>query len=142
MRSYDDVVAMFPVGSTATLTRKVTFEMIKNYADLVGDHDPIHVDLEFCRSTQYGRPIAHGTLIVGFMSSASTLLTQNSRIPIVSLGYDRIRQIGPVFADQTVKTTYTVVKHCAQRQRIYGSVQSVVDNTLVADAMNILKIVN
>jgi 3-hydroxybutyryl-CoA dehydratase len=38
------------------------FELIGRYADLTGDHNPLHVDREFARTTRMGGPIAHGTL--------------------------------------------------------------------------------
>ena len=62
--------AALPVGLRAVFVRRVTPEMVQAFADLVGDHDPIHLDAAFCRATPYGRPIAHGALLIGFMSAA------------------------------------------------------------------------
>lgn len=45
---------------TASLT--VTEEIIRSYAELTDDFNPIHVDAEFAAKTSMGRPIAHGTL--------------------------------------------------------------------------------
>lgn len=41
-----------------------TAELVAGYADLFDARHPIHVDPEFARTTRYGRPIAHGPLVV------------------------------------------------------------------------------
>lgn len=40
----------------------VTSAEIRTYADLSGDHNPLHVDEAYAASTAYGRPIAHGPI--------------------------------------------------------------------------------
>ena len=63
------------------------------------------------RRSSYGRRIAHGALLIGFMSTTSTLMIEKSggvgaaETP-VSLGYDRIRFLAPVFIGDTVTVTY------------------------------------
>ena len=67
--------------------------------------------------SKYGKRIAHGVLMVGFMSTCSTMMIDKSQArtgPIdetpVSLGYDKIRFLGPVFINDTVKLTYTITE--------------------------------
>ena len=133
---------ILPVGQKSIHCRTVTTEMVRAYADLVGDYDPIHFDEEFCKHTVYGRPVAHGALLIGFMSAASTAATIDSRIPMVSLGYDRIRLIGPVFPGDEARTTFTILAHDEARKRIIAEVQVHVDERLVAVATNILKVID
>lgn len=38
------------------------------FAGLSGDQNPIHTDAEFCKTTPFGRPIAHGLLVVSILS--------------------------------------------------------------------------
>lgn len=38
----------------------VTREMIRAFADLTGDHTPIHVDEDFARKSHFGGIVAHG----------------------------------------------------------------------------------
>ena len=40
------------------------------------DLAPNHVDEEYMRGTPYGRRIAHGALLIGFMSTASTMMVE------------------------------------------------------------------
>ena len=47
---------------------EVTQEMINGFADLTGDHQWIHVDVERCkRESPFGGPIAHGFLTLSLV---------------------------------------------------------------------------
>jgi 3-hydroxybutyryl-CoA dehydratase len=130
---------LFPVGTTATYRTRLSVEMLRDFGDLVGDRDRIHFDEQFSKSTPYGRPIAHGVLLLGFMSAASTQATQNSNIPLVSLGYDRVRFIGPAFPGEKIVARFVVTGHDDPRGRILADVEARSDGRLVAVASNILK---
>ena len=56
---YDDV-AVGDEGTTPEVT--VTKEMILAYADVSGDHTPVHVDEEYARNSHFGGIVAHGLL--------------------------------------------------------------------------------
>jgi len=43
-------------------------DQVRAFADLVGDHNPVHLDPEFARTTKYGVPICHGMLVASFIS--------------------------------------------------------------------------
>ena len=53
-----------------SLRREVTQERIAAYADVSGDHNPIHLDAAFAAGSQFGRIVAHGMLLYGFLSDA------------------------------------------------------------------------
>jgi 3-hydroxybutyryl-CoA dehydratase len=101
------------VGEQAEYTRTISEADILGFAEISGDHAPIHVDEAYARTTAYGRRIAHGALMMGLLSATSTVISERStkrgatHVP-VSLGYDRIRIIRPVFIDDTVTARYTV----------------------------------
>ena len=54
------------------LSRGLTQGMIDAYADAAGDHNPIHVDPDFARSTPMEGTIAHGMLVLSFISQMMT----------------------------------------------------------------------
>jgi 3-hydroxybutyryl-CoA dehydratase len=56
----------------APLQRELTQAMIDAYAEASGDHNPIHIDQEFARSTPLGGTIAHGMLVLSFISQMLT----------------------------------------------------------------------
>lgn len=59
--------------------RAVTESDVLAFADLSGDHNPLHVDAEFAKSTPFGRQIAHGlyglSLVAGLASHSPRMKT-------------------------------------------------------------------
>ena len=56
----------FEVGQFfETPGRTITAADIKAFADLTGDHNPIHVDPEFAAKSIFGTCISHGPMMVG-----------------------------------------------------------------------------
>lgn len=43
-------------------------EQVRAFADLVGDHNPVHLDAEYAATTKYGQPICHGMLVAAYIS--------------------------------------------------------------------------
>lgn len=56
------------VPQVAPLSRRVTQEGIRRYAEASGDYNPIHVDEEYARATPFGGVIAHGMLVLAYLS--------------------------------------------------------------------------
>lgn len=56
------------VPPVAPLSRRVTQESIRRYAEASGDYNPIHVDEEYARATPFGGIIAHGMLVLAYLS--------------------------------------------------------------------------
>jgi 3-hydroxybutyryl-CoA dehydratase len=46
----------------------ITKNMVKEYSNLIGDKNPIHVDVDYAKTTIFKKPIAHGMLISSFFS--------------------------------------------------------------------------
>jgi acyl dehydratase len=46
-----------------TRKRRISRRMIADFAQLTGDDNPLHTDLEYARTTPFGDLIAHGLLI-------------------------------------------------------------------------------
>jgi 3-hydroxybutyryl-CoA dehydratase len=82
------------------------------FSAISGDFSPQHVDEESMKPTKFGRRIAHGGLMVALISSVAAAAAIESQRNIdavaVSIGYDRIRFLAPVFIGDTIKVTYTV----------------------------------
>ena len=93
------------VGDKYTTTREVTAELIRDFADLSGDHNPIHLDEEFARSTRFGRRIAHGMLSGAFISAV--LGNEFDARKIVYLG-QTMRFTAPTFIGDVITTTATI----------------------------------
>ncbi|MGB6221779.1 MaoC family dehydratase [Haloferula sp.] len=56
------------LGQTASETILITPEMIAGFADVTGDHNPLHTDPAYAEP-RFGGVIAHGVLLVGYFSA-------------------------------------------------------------------------
>ena len=134
------------VGDQVRFAKTVSESDVYLFAGITGDLAPNHVDEEAMRGTRYGRRIAHGALLVGFMSTASTLMVERhgglaqDETP-VSLGYDRVRFTRPVHIGDTVTCTYEIVGVDEARRRTEGRIEMTNQHgETVAVATHILKI--
>lgn len=134
--------AALPVGRTVTVRKTVSESDVYLFAGLTGDLSPNHVDEEYMRKTKYGRRIAHGALIVGLMSHASTKIITDLPGTIVSYGYDRIRFPAPLFLGDTVTITYEIVARDEAAMKTFARVTATSQRgDVVAAATHILKVV-
>jgi 3-hydroxybutyryl-CoA dehydratase len=99
------------------------------------------------QGSSYGRRIAHGALIVGYMSAASTKILAHldharARATPVSAGYDRVRFLKPVFIGDTIEVRYQVHAIDPDRPRAVSDIIVVNQhNEIVAVAQHILHFV-
>src|SRR5580658_145494 len=66
------------IGEQAEYSRKISEADVLRFAEISGDFSPIHVDEAFARTTPFGRRIAHGALLMGLLSTASTIIADRS----------------------------------------------------------------
>ena len=90
-----------------TFGRTITEADIVLHAGHSGDYFPHHVDVEFCKTQPFKRPIAHGTMTftIGIGLTATEI---NPRA--MTYGYERLRFPRPVHAGDTIRTTVTITK--------------------------------
>jgi acyl dehydratase len=134
--------AALPVGKTVTVRKTIGESDVYLFAGITGDLSPNHVDEDYMRTTTYGHRIAHGALLVGFMSQASTKIIQDLPGTIVSYGYDRIRFPAPCFIGDTVTVTYEIVERDESSMKTWARVTCTTERgSVVAAATHILKVV-
>lgn len=95
------------LGDKFSKERKVTDELVRQFAEVSGDRNPIHLDDEFARNTRFGKRIAHGMLSGAFISAVLGYEFKERKIVYLS---QTMKFVRPVFIDDTVTTTATVVK--------------------------------
>ncbi|HEV7956752.1 MAG TPA: MaoC family dehydratase [Marisediminicola sp.] len=140
----EEAAGPLAIGRTYRFAKTISESDIYQFAGITGDFHPNHVDEQYMATTRYGRRIAHGALLVGFMSTVSGMICLEIGIdrPAVTYGLDRIRYIKPVFIGDTITTLYEI----AQRDDRLGEIRSTVtvsnqDGAVVAVAIHILKLV-
>jgi acyl dehydratase len=95
----------FNIGDTAEITKKIEPADIDAFASVTGDHNPVHVDEEFARTTRFGKRIAHGMLTASLISAvlANKLPGEGS----VYLG-QTLKFVAPVFPGDEITARVTV----------------------------------
>ena len=107
------------VGTTLYFTKTVSESDVYLFAGITGDFSPNHVDEEYMRQGRYGERVAHGALLVGFMSAASARMRVGRT---VSLGYDRVRFVKAVKFGDTITTQYTIAEVDLAKRRMVNQV--------------------
>ena len=131
------------VGDGATFTKTVSESDVYLFAGITGDFAPNHVNKAYMEKSSYGKLMAHGALMVGYMSTASSKAIEHCRdadeTP-VSLGYDRLRFLKPVFLGDTVTVDYEITAIDKERRRSTADIKVTnQDGDLTAVGQHILK---
>lgn len=93
------------IGDVFSRERKVTDELVRAFAEVSGDFNPIHLDEEFAKNTRFGRRIAHGMLSGAFISAVLGYEFKERRIVYLS---QTMKFIAPVFIGDTITAMATV----------------------------------
>ncbi len=134
------MTALIP-GISGQFSKTVSETDVYLFAGITGDFDPLHVNEVYSQATIYGRRVAHGALIVGYMSAASWLTTRDVSCTLASLGYDRIRHVRPVFLGDTIHISYAITSVDETKNRACARVHATNDaGNTVGVADHILKI--
>jgi acyl dehydratase len=100
----------FEIGQTlVTRARTITSTDIVNFACLSGDFNDVHMNWEYCRSTPFGEPIAHGPLIYAVAAGLQYASGINDGTLLAMLGVDKWRLLAPVKHGDTVHMEMTVL---------------------------------
>jgi 3-hydroxybutyryl-CoA dehydratase len=94
------------IGDKFSTERLVTDELVRKFAEVSGDHNPIHLDEEAAKKTRFGRRIAHGMLSGAFISAVLGYEFSERRIVYLS---QTLKFTAPVFIGDTVTATATVL---------------------------------
>jgi 3-hydroxybutyryl-CoA dehydratase len=120
VKRFDDM----RLGAEATHTATVDAGAISAYAALSGDHNPIHEDAAYAATTRFGRPVAHGLLVAGYVQTALTKLVAPGG---VSAGY-QFDLNAPAFEGTTVTAQATCAELDPVTRRATFAV-TVIDDT-------------
>ncbi|WP_448501462.1 MaoC family dehydratase [Sphingomonas sp.] len=106
------------VGDTIAhdLRRTVTETDNLLFSTMTHNPQPLHLDAEAARASEFGRILVNGTftfsLMVGITVGDTTLGTL-----VANLGYDKVVMPSPVFIGDTLRATSEVVELRASRSR-------------------------
>jgi len=92
--------------------REVTQEMVDRFADLTGDHQWIHVDVERAkRESPFGTTIAHGNLTLSLIDGMRASLNDWSGFTLgVNYGWNKVRFPSPVLVGARLRCFAQIVE--------------------------------
>ena len=132
------------VGDQVKFAKTVGETDVYMFAGITGDFSVNHVNEQYMARSKYGQRIAHGALLIGYMSTCSTMMIDKCQgnsadeTP-VSLGYDKVRFLGPVYIGDTVTLTYTITEVDPVKRRSRSEIRIVNQHgDLVGVAQHIL----
>ena len=110
----------FEVGQVLqTGRRTITSTDIVNFACLSGDFNDVHTNHEYCKTTPFGEPIAHGSLVFAVAAGLNYASGVNDGTLIALLGIDKWRMKKPVRHGDTifVRSVVTAKRETSQPDR-------------------------
>jgi 3-hydroxybutyryl-CoA dehydratase len=118
------------VGMSAAYERVVTTADIEAFAAVSGDHNPVHLDEAFAKTTRFKGRIAHGLLSASFISTAiaAKLPGPGSIYLAQSLSFKR-----PVHPGEKVEARVTVAAVNREKGQVILKTQCLVGDTVVID---------
>ena len=120
------------LGEIATFAKTIGESDIYQFAGITGDFSPNHVNKQFMKASGYGRRVAHGLLTLALSSTTSTMVAAKSLAKSeeyfpVSLGYDHVRFLKPVFIGDTLTVHYEIVDLSQKTRRSRSKVEVIND---------------
>ncbi|MDR3534496.1 MAG: MaoC/PaaZ C-terminal domain-containing protein [Rhodopila sp.] len=113
----------FEVGRViSTPARTITSTDIVNFACLSGDFNEVHTNWEYCKTTPFGEPIAHGPLVYAIMGGLQYASGVNDGTLLALVQVDKWRMLAPVKHGDTLHVEATVIDRKASSKPDRGTV--------------------
>lgn len=112
---YGKTIDELSVGEYTEKTHIVSDSEVQNYAEIVGDKNPIHLNDHFAAQTVFKKRIAHGMLIAGYISEVIGMELPGPGCIYVS---QSLKFIAPVYLDDEITVRVQVEDVNIERNRI------------------------
>jgi 3-hydroxybutyryl-CoA dehydratase len=141
-RDWGPALRAIPLGHTESVRKTVSETDVYLFAGITGDFSGVHVDEEFGKSTRFGGRIAHGALLVGFVSTVMARMTALLPPPGgVSTCYE-VKFVAPVLIGDTVTTALTLRETRPERRElIFGARTTNQRGETVLDGRTVMKLI-
>lgn len=110
-RPYEEI----EIGETASITKMISEADIVNYAGIIGDFNPIHVNPEYAKTTMFGERIAHGMLTASFISTLVGCCIPGMNALYLS---QEVKFVRPVKIGDTITATAEVCEKIDAKRRV------------------------
>jgi 3-hydroxybutyryl-CoA dehydratase len=123
-------------GMSAKISRIIGEEDIVAFAEVTGDKNPIHLDVEYAASSIFGQRICHGMLVAGLISAVFGCHFPGNGWVYVN---QSLQFRGPVFIGEEVTITVTVKKLIFRKQLVeFGIIASVEKKKIITGVATLM----
>ncbi len=116
------------MGMTVSIQNTVSEQDVIDFARISGDHNPLHMDEAYAKTTQFGGRIAHGALTASYISAVLGNDLPGPGAVFLELNLKFVR---PVRIGDTVISTAEVVEMQERGYRVTMAVKGEVDGKVV-----------
>ena len=112
MAKHDSFVRTCPyseieIGDSFSVSKQVSQADVVNFAGIVGDFNPIHVNPQYAAKTRFGRNLAHGMLTASFISTCIGCGLPGNNALYLS---QNLKFVKPVYIGDTVTASVEVTE--------------------------------
>ncbi|ABR30070.1 enoyl-CoA hydratase [Thermosipho melanesiensis] len=93
----------------------VKSDHVLNFAEITGDKNPVHIDEEYAKNSIFGGRIAHGILLLGYVSSILGMEFPGPGTIYMSQNANFLR---PVYVGEEIKIVIEVLEKQMEKKRI------------------------
>lgn len=120
------------VGQEHEASFVVSDDMVRTFADITGDKNPVHLDEDYARNTRFKKRICHGMLVASLISK---VLGMDFPGPGTILVKQQLVYRAPVFVGETVTVHVKVIEKREEKHRAVLSTNVLkVDGTVAIEA--------
>jgi len=116
------------VGMTVSIQNTVSEQDVIDFARVSGDHNPLHMNEDYAKQTQFGGRIAHGALTASYISA---VLGNDLPGPGAVFMELNLKFVRPVRIGNTVTSTAEVLEMIERGHRVRLGVKGTVDGKVV-----------
>ena len=125
------------VGMRETIRKTVENEDVIRFAELSGDHNPIHLSEHFARKTRFGGRIVHGLYTASLISAVIGMRLPGPGAVYIS---QTLNFIGPVKIGDVVDSSVEVVELTEKGRRVRLRCECRVGANVVLDGEGVLSV--
>ena len=125
------------VGMRESFSKRVENEDVIGFAELSGDHNPIHLSDHFARKTKFGERIVHGLYTASLISAVIGMRLPGPGAVYIS---QMLNFRGPVKIDDVVDVSVEVVELIDKGRRVRLKCECRVGEVLVLDGEGVLSV--
>jgi len=125
------------VGMRETLRKTVLNEDVIGFAELSGDHNPIHLSEHFARKTRFGGRIVHGLYTASLISAVIGMRLPGPGAVYIS---QNLNFRGPVKIGDVVDVSVEVAELTEKGRRVRLACECRVGDLLVLDGEGVLSV--